>query len=643
MKRWIDKFTKACHTEIRRVSALTLAIAILFFSVPVSQSENRIPSDKHVAAGAGKLADSPSGREQDVTGNSGQNSTGSTEQDSTEQGSTESTEQNSAEQGSTEDTKQDNSGQDNDTGTGQDTTNQYKVTYNKNAPAGAAVTGVVEDAASPYQKDSEVTVLANGALGDSRNKGFNCNGYSFESWNTKADGSGTTYRPGDNFTITEDVVLYAQWQVMITINGFDVSPSRITISQGANYSFTVVVRGTGNLTKEATWEVVGQNMPGTTIDETGTLHVDREETAGTITVRATSKDLPDRWATSTVTIQELVRYDISYNGTGGIGDMTSHSARYIEGTRVTIAECEYNRPGYDFVSWNTAVNGNGYTVKPGDEYEMTGDVIMYAQWQRNIHYVEPEPEPVEPEPIVEPEKTDKEYAEETIALIEAIGEVTAQSLPLLERARQSYNALTDAQKQLVGETELLKLSLREQLFREQFGVSGGTGITPESPANQNLPNTVTTQSRKPLAKGKKFNAGGFRYKVTVSSLKSGTVTVVAPVKSKLKTATVPAKVTYNDVTYKVTAISNHAFQKCKKLTKVTIGKNVTSLGKNLFPKNRKCKTVIIKSGKIKKISTDAFKDLSKKASIEMPDKKYRSYESLLEKSKLRSDIRLKTY
>lgn len=599
MKKWIYGFTRVCRTEIRRVSALTLAIVLLFFSIPVSQSESRTLSDQHMAVGSGKLAGVPSAGEQDVTGSGD---------------------------------------------TGQDTEEQYKVTYNKNAPAGAAVTGVVEDVASPYQKNSEVTVLANGVTGDSRNKGFNCNGYSFESWNTKADGSGTTYRPGDTFSITEDVALYAQWQVMITINGFDITPSRITISQGSNYSFTVVVRGTGNLTKEATWEVVGQNMPGTTIDETGTLHIDREETAGTITVRATSKDLPDRWATSTVTIQELVRYDISYNGTGGIGDMTSHSARYIEGTRITIAECEYNRPGYDFVSWNTAVNGNGYTVMPGQEYEMTGDIIMYAQWQRNIHYVEPEPEPTEPEPVVEPVKTDKDYADETIALIEAIGEVTAQSLPAIERARQSYNALTDAQKQLVGETELQKLSLREQLFREQFGVSGGRGITPERPVNNNVPGTVTTQARKPLAKGKKFNADGFRYKVTVSSLKSGTVTVVAPLKpSKLKTAAIPANVTYNDVTYKVTAVSNHAFQKCKKLTKVTIGKNVTTLGKEMFSKNRKCKTVIIKSGKLKKVAANAFKDLSKKASIEMPDKKYRTYEALLEKSKLRSDIRLKTY
>ncbi len=36
-------------------------------------------------------------------------------------------------------------------------------------------------------------------------------GYTFGSWNTASDGSGTSYEPGDTFTITEATTLYAQW------------------------------------------------------------------------------------------------------------------------------------------------------------------------------------------------------------------------------------------------------------------------------------------------------------------------------------------------------------------------------------------------------------------------------------------------
>lgn len=37
-------------------------------------------------------------------------------------------------------------------------------------------------------------------------------GYTFLGWNTKADGSGTMYQPGNTLKITGDIVLYAQWK-----------------------------------------------------------------------------------------------------------------------------------------------------------------------------------------------------------------------------------------------------------------------------------------------------------------------------------------------------------------------------------------------------------------------------------------------
>ena len=42
--------------------------------------------------------------------------------------------------------------------------------------------------------------------------GITRDGYTFKGWNTKADGSGTSYAPGDTITITEDLTLYAQWE-----------------------------------------------------------------------------------------------------------------------------------------------------------------------------------------------------------------------------------------------------------------------------------------------------------------------------------------------------------------------------------------------------------------------------------------------
>ena len=38
-------------------------------------------------------------------------------------------------------------------------------------------------------------------------------GYHFTGWNTAEDGSGTRYAPGSAFSLTEDTILYAQWQL----------------------------------------------------------------------------------------------------------------------------------------------------------------------------------------------------------------------------------------------------------------------------------------------------------------------------------------------------------------------------------------------------------------------------------------------
>ena len=78
----------------------------------------------------------------------------------------------------------------------------YTVTYNANNGTGAPV-----DSKSPYPYDDEVEVLGPGTMTKT--------GYTFVKWNTKADGTGADYDPGDTFSMpAANVVLYAQWEAM---------------------------------------------------------------------------------------------------------------------------------------------------------------------------------------------------------------------------------------------------------------------------------------------------------------------------------------------------------------------------------------------------------------------------------------------
>ncbi len=72
------------------------------------------------------------------------------------------------------------------------------VTYDANGG-----TGVTADPLSPYADGARVTVLPNRFSAPS--------GKAFVSWNTKPDGTGTRYAPGDTFAITANTILYAIW------------------------------------------------------------------------------------------------------------------------------------------------------------------------------------------------------------------------------------------------------------------------------------------------------------------------------------------------------------------------------------------------------------------------------------------------
>ena len=77
------------------------------------------------------------------------------------------------------------------------TAQTYTVTYDGND----ADSGETTDT-NAYTTGEKATVQANG---------FTRSGYTFTGWNTKADGTGTPYKAGEQITMNNNVILYAQW------------------------------------------------------------------------------------------------------------------------------------------------------------------------------------------------------------------------------------------------------------------------------------------------------------------------------------------------------------------------------------------------------------------------------------------------
>lgn len=118
--------------------------------------------------------------------------------------------------------------------------------------------------------------------------------------------------------------------------------------------------------------------------------------------------------------------------------------------------------------------------------------------------------------------------------------------------------------------------------------------------------------------------------------------VLTKLKSKKKTSyTIPASIKYNGKKYPVTEIGSSAFAKQKKLKKVTIGKNVQTIGKKAFYNANKLKKIVVKSKKLKSVGKKAFKGIHKNAVIKVPSKKLKAYKKLFKKKGQKSTVKIK--
>ena len=123
--------------------------------------------------------------------------------------------------------------------------------------------------------------------------------------------------------------------------------------------------------------------------------------------------------------------------------------------------------------------------------------------------------------------------------------------------------------------------------------------------------------RKPAKKGTTFTVSSkkIKVKVTSSAMLNPTVTVSKITDKKATKLSIPDTVKVGGVTYKVTAIADKAFKGNKKLTTVTIGRNVKKIGKEAFAGCRNLKKIIVTAGRLKNIGKSAFKGIHKNASI----------------------------
>lgn len=129
-----------------------------------------------------------------------------------------------------------------------------------------------------------------------------------------------------------------------------------------------------------------------------------------------------------------------------------------------------------------------------------------------------------------------------------------------------------------------------------------------------------------VAVGQNIAVKKLKFVVTSDAVRKATVMITGTSDKKIKSLVIPASIKYKGVTYKVTSVKSKAFAGMKKLTSVTVGKNITNIGSKAFANCKALKKAVFTTKSLKKVGSKAF---DKKVKMKFPKGKEKAYKKLV--------------
>ncbi len=189
-------------------------------------------------------------------------------------------------------------------------------------------------------------------------------GYQFAGWTIGSDS--TIRQPGYEFTVTEDVVIHAQWEeipityfiISFDSNGGSGSMEAVSKQEGSTYALP----GNG-FTAPSGYQFIGWKV--------GSDPELRQEgyeftVAEDVVIHAQWELIP------------AVTYTITFDANGGTGSMSPVVRE--EGSTYVLPKCTFRTPnGKQFSGWK--VNGVGDLLEQGTEIVINNNIALVAQWE----------------------------------------------------------------------------------------------------------------------------------------------------------------------------------------------------------------------------------------------------------------------
>ncbi|MBR3209781.1 MAG: InlB B-repeat-containing protein [Bacilli bacterium] len=237
--------------------------------------------------------------------------------------------------------------------------NSYKVQFIKNA---TDATGTMSNQSFTYGTEKALT---------SNKYSWPC--HTFDSWNTKADGTGKKYTNGQkvkNLTSTKDgvVKLYAQWKVK-TVKVTFMRNSTATDTTSATQTFTC--GKTGQKFTDKGWTKTGHTQLGWSKDRGAT------DKTWTITNGVTDAWINSNSPSTTIfAVWKANSYDVKFQANGSI----VKTVATVYNTNYHDFPSTPTRTGYTFGGWYTKTDCEGTKKTTSTKMTTAKNHTLYACW-----------------------------------------------------------------------------------------------------------------------------------------------------------------------------------------------------------------------------------------------------------------------
>ena len=231
-----------------------------------------------------------------------------------------------------------------------------------------------------WKKILSITYYGNGGDGDtppaSSTAGdpykISVNGYTkgdadFTGWNTKSDGSGKAYEAEKEYTLTDNLTLYAQWAYEVSFDGNGAtSGTMAAVNAPEKKAFTIPAN-------EFTFD--GHSFVGWATSDTATTK--EYDDKGTILAADMTGDLTlyALWADT---------FTVAYDANGS-SDTPPQSETKTAGEKINLPANNLTPPtGYKANGWKNADTTDTNVYADGAEFTVNGNVTFNANWEKLI-------------------------------------------------------------------------------------------------------------------------------------------------------------------------------------------------------------------------------------------------------------------